>query len=108
MTRLNVQVAVRWASGVPDQVVAGTETFQNIPMLLVLSVTDGDGAKIENLDQGQIHVGYQYAPEPREDSLAVVSDFQHIGPTVGELAGTPAFCIPSLRTSGDRMRSSCV
>lgn len=83
MTRLNVEVAVRWASGVPDQILAGTETFQNIPMLLVLSVTDGDGAKVENLSQDQIHVGYQYAPEPSEDSLAVVSDFNHIGPTFG-------------------------
>jgi hypothetical protein len=45
--------------------------------LRALSVTDGDGAKIENLAQDQIHVGYQHAPEPSEDSLAVVGLSTH-------------------------------
>ena len=83
VTRLNVQVAVRWTSGVPDQIIAGTETLQHIPMLLALSVTDGDGAKVNDLGQDQIHVGYQYTPEPSEDSTAVVSDFHRMGRTLG-------------------------
>lgn len=80
--RLTVQAAVRWASGVPDLVLA-TETFQRIPMLLAFSLTDADGAAVEHLDQSQVHVGYQYSPEPSEDSLAVVSDFHRMGPSFG-------------------------
>lgn len=83
MARLNVQMAVHWGSGPPDETIDGQATFQLIPMLLALSVTDADGAKAENLGQDNIHVGYQYEPEPREDSLAVVSDFHHMGPSFG-------------------------
>jgi len=83
MTRLNVEAVARWAGSAPDEIVAGTATFQQFPMLLALSVTDSEGTKVENLTQDQIHVGYQYAPDPHEDSIAVVSDFHHMGPSFG-------------------------
>jgi hypothetical protein len=80
MTRLNVQAAARWASiGLPG----GAETFQEAPMLLAVSVTDADGARVE-LTQDQLRVGYQYAPEHSEDSVAVISYFHPNGPTQGD------------------------
>jgi hypothetical protein len=75
MARLNVQAAVRWASGSPN--------FRTVGMLLALSVTDQDGAKVEHLDTDNIHVGYQERPDPVEDTLALISDFHRYGPTVG-------------------------
>lgn len=83
MARLNVQAAVRWGSGAPAQVIAGQPTFQVVAMLVALSVTDQDGAMVEQLPVDAIRVGYQEQPEPSEDSLALVSDFHHHGPTFG-------------------------
>jgi hypothetical protein len=83
MARLNVQAAVRWASGAPSQVIAAQPTFQPIPMLLALSVTDQDGAMVEQLPADAIRVGYQEQPEPSEDSLALVSSFHRHGPSFG-------------------------
>ena len=80
MTRLNVQATVRWANSVPGP---PAEDFQNAPMLLAVSVTDGDGTKVD-LRQDQLRVGYQYRPEASEDSLAVISDFHGNGPSFGE------------------------
>jgi hypothetical protein len=38
---------------------------------------------IEQLNQGEIRAGYQYQPEPSENNLAVISDFDHNGPSAG-------------------------
>jgi hypothetical protein len=40
-------------------VIAAQPTFQPIPMLLALSVTDQDGAMVEQLPADAIRVGYQ-------------------------------------------------
>jgi hypothetical protein len=75
MARLNVQAAARWASGAPD--------FQHVAMLLALSVTDMDGASVQNLSVEEVRVGYQMRPEPVEDTIATISEFHHNGPTFG-------------------------
>jgi hypothetical protein len=78
---LNVQACVRWASGQPDETVIGETSFTRVPMLLALSVTDINGAAVEQLNEDAVHVGFQAQPEAVEGSLAVVSDFHHNGPT---------------------------
>jgi hypothetical protein len=87
MARLNMQAAVRWAGSGPDQILAGTSTYQRIPMVLALSVTDMDGVGIEQLRAEEVHVGYQIQPEGTEAPFAAISDFQHNGPTAGSLRG---------------------
>ena len=85
-SRLPVTVAghIRGASGPPGQVIAGQPTFQLIPLLLALSVTDQDRAMMEQLPADAIRVGYQKQPEPSEDTLALISNLHHNnGPTVG-------------------------
>jgi hypothetical protein len=52
-------------------------------MLLALSVTDQDGATVDQLPADAIRVGYQQQPEPSEDTLASISNFHHNGPTFG-------------------------
>jgi hypothetical protein len=83
MARLNVQAAARWAGGQPDEIVAGMLTFQRVAMLLALSVTDMDGAGVQNLLAEEVRVGYQMFPEAVEDTIASISDFHHNGPTFG-------------------------
>jgi hypothetical protein len=83
MARFNVQAAVRWAGGAPDQVLAGQPTYQLIPMLLALSVTNEDGAGVDQLQADHIRVGYQIQPEGTEGATAEISDFHHNGATFG-------------------------
>jgi hypothetical protein len=63
MAKLNVQAAARWAGGAPDQVLAGQLTYQRLPMVLALSVTNEDGAGIDHLEASEIRVGYQMQPD---------------------------------------------
>ena len=83
MTRLNVQAAARWASGAPDQILAGQSTYQRIPMLLTLLATNEDGSQVDRLEASDVRVGFQIQPEVSEDSIAEISHFHHNGPTFG-------------------------
>src|SRR3954468_3595274 len=83
MARLHVGAAVRWPA--PRRTTA-------LPRPTVLwghcdaarALRDGRRrAMIEQLNQGEIRAGYQYQPEPSENNLAVISDFDHNGPSAG-------------------------
>jgi hypothetical protein len=82
MALLHVHAQVRWAGGQPDQIIAGTPTFQLFPMTLSFSVTDADGVPLDQIDPTWLHVGYQWSPDAQEDSIAVLSALTRHGPTI--------------------------
>lgn len=89
MARLNVKAAVLWTGGQPDQVVGSGPTFQLVPMLMVLSVTDQEGAVVQTLTADSIHVNGQVLPDPTEGSGGLsISDFHRFGPTFGPNLGS--------------------
>ena len=99
MARLNVQAAARWAGAGPDQILAGQPTFQLIPMLVALSVTDENGVGVQDLVESEVRVGYQDQVEAVEGTLTSISHFHHNGPTVGG-AGWYSCIVTSAGPSG--------
>jgi hypothetical protein len=68
MSRINVDATTRWASG--------TDQFQRIQIMVMLSVTDDAGAPVTGLDSANVFVRYvQGAPE--DGSLAATADYFH-------------------------------
>ena len=86
MARLNVQAAVSWVGNMPDEEIPGVGTFQHALVQLALSVTNQDGAMLEDLIEDSVHVGYQPTqsfPSPDDEIPLSISSFKRHGPPSG-------------------------
>jgi hypothetical protein len=93
MARLNVQAAVSWTGNMPDEVLLpNLSTFQHASMGMVLSVTNADGAVVENVLRDHVHVDYltphmifnpPVSPESTPDTAVQINFFDHHEPASG-------------------------
>ena len=90
MARLNVQAAVIWTGHEPDEVLLPLlSTFQGSSIQMVLSVTNQDGAVVQDVLEDHVHVEYVTEdmilnpPMHPENTPVQLTFFRQLGPTSG-------------------------